>query len=911
LADAGSQVAPDVAGEWEVEADQHFWHIAKQTLTDTWARTPTDAEVLPYWQQVIDINRDRLAPPGDADLIHPGQRFELPDVSADRTADQPAPPATSDRQPTPKDPAVDHAQPSDEPDVAEPADDREVPDAAPSSRGRALPDRIVPPEPVLPTLPPPVPAPPAATPPDPAPPEPSPPGMPDRSPSTDSRAGDRSASDHATAGRDNDAPQTVARDSWHRALDGTPSDTPPGEAAPATRTDSGTLTAWGTPRGLLPGVAAAGLAAAGIGALLARRRRVALQQRPPGLRLPTPAPETIVHTGRLAAATPPDEALNRFASLLVTIPEDLEPVLVSAHDNGTVTLLFDHAELREAPAPWRRDTSDPDGPPRWFARLGSRGPARSIGLPLLITLGRIGPTTVYANLGGMRTLSVVGADAPARRRRLTAIALEVATSRIAGPVYVLLTGEHPDPRDIDQLRHVDDLNAEIAAALAEVDEGIIAEDRVPRLIICHPPADPPQIPEALAGMVATVTADAAVADGWRLELDGNDAWLHLPDGTRQHLIPPDVDVELIDAELDRLTPQPIVRPDVVDQTAHPATLPTRPEPLHATVEHDRPDIAATAETTNPADSDEQAAASVASDGADTIEVSARPDPAIVEVGHDQPGVHDDTRPVSAVAVNGQPPSGATAPWCEVRLLGPVDVHIDGKPYDGLTEASLQLLAYLVTHRNRATRDRIDDVIWSGRTSANSPQRVRTALTRLRAQLGAGPDGRPLLPNRDRYDKHVRISEDVGCDLDRALAHLAAARDLTGQARCDQQLAALVLVRGEPFETLPVAWAVGLQQRAIIDLQDAAIEATTWLRQQGMHRAAEQAIQQGLALCDPCEPLYLEWARLEAARGRREQIPRIWRRLQHRYAAEADETATYVASPTPEIELAFTALQHRN
>jgi DNA-binding SARP family transcriptional activator len=908
-AHASSENTSDVSGEWEVEADQHFWHIAKQTLTHGWGRTPTDAEILPYWQQVIDTNRGRLAPPGDPDLIHPGQRFELPAVPPDPTVDEPAPPATSDRHPTPDDAAVDHADPSHEPDDVEPSNRSQVPDA-PRSRGMVLPDRIVPPEPTLPPLPPPAQVPPAATLPDPASPEPFPPGVPDTAPSTGSGAGNRPAYERATAGRDHDVPQTGVRDSWLRALEDAPSVTAPGQApAPSTSGIHGSLTAWGTPRSLLPGVAAAGLAAAGIGALLARRRRLALQQRPAGLRLPTPAPETIVHTGRLAAATAPDEALNRFASLLVTIPEDLEPVLVSAHDNGTITLLFDQAELPEAPAPWRRDTSDPNGPPRWFARLGDRGPTRSIGLPLLVTLGRIGPTTVYANLGGMRTLSIVGADAPARRARLTAIALEVATSRIAGPVYVLLIGEHPDPRDIDQLRHADDLNAELAAALAEVDEGIIAEDRVPRLIICHPPADPPHIPETLTGMVATVTTHAAGADGWQLELDGDDAWLHLPDGTRQHLIPPDLDIEIIDAELDRLAPQPIVRPDAIDQTAQHATLPARPEPVDEPADS-QPDSAATAETATLADAHEAAASIDPDNGSDPVEAAAGPDPTFADVERDQALARNDRQPVSAVAVNGQQSSGPTVPWCEVRLLGPVDVHIDGKPHEGLTEASLQLLAYLVTHRNRATRDRIDDVIWSGRTSANSAQRIRTALTRLRAQLGTGPDGRPLLPNRDRNDTYVRISEDVGCDLDRAFAHLAAARDLTGQPRCDHQLAALDLVRGEPFENLPVAWTVGLQQRAIIDLQDAAIEAATWLRQQGEHRPAEHAIQQGLALCDPCEPLYLEWARLEADRGRPEQIPRIWRRLQHHYAADADETAAYVATPTPETELAFTALLTR-
>jgi nucleoid-associated protein YgaU len=34
--------------------------------------------VAPYWRAVIDANRDRLAVPGDPDLILPGQVIVLP-----------------------------------------------------------------------------------------------------------------------------------------------------------------------------------------------------------------------------------------------------------------------------------------------------------------------------------------------------------------------------------------------------------------------------------------------------------------------------------------------------------------------------------------------------------------------------------------------------------------------------------------------------------------------------------------------------------------------------------------------------------------------------------------------------------------------------------------------------------------
>ncbi len=41
-------------------------------------RKPTDAEVAPYWQEVIDTNQDRYVQPGNPNLILPGQVIDLP-----------------------------------------------------------------------------------------------------------------------------------------------------------------------------------------------------------------------------------------------------------------------------------------------------------------------------------------------------------------------------------------------------------------------------------------------------------------------------------------------------------------------------------------------------------------------------------------------------------------------------------------------------------------------------------------------------------------------------------------------------------------------------------------------------------------------------------------------------------------
>jgi hypothetical protein len=165
------------------------------------------------------------------------------------------------------------------------------------------------------------------------------------------------------------------------------------------------------------------------------------------------------------------------------------------------------------------------------------------------------------------------------------------------------------------------------------------------------------------------------------------------------------------------------------------------------------------------------------------------------------------------------------------------------------------------------------------------------------QLGAEPDGRPLIPSRRAGDDAIALDDRIGSDLDRAFQLLHEARHQHGSH----------LVRGEPFEDLPVSWAMDIQQRAIVQLQDAAATAAQLLRDADRHDDAEYAIRQGLVLCDPCEPRYIQWARLERSRGRIDQIPRLWRRLKQRYAEDADEIAGIAAAPTSDTELEFMRL----
>jgi DNA-binding SARP family transcriptional activator len=66
-----------------VERGEHMWGLAKDALAEAWGREPTELELAPYWAQMVELNRDRLAPPGDPSVIYAGQELMLPPVPHD------------------------------------------------------------------------------------------------------------------------------------------------------------------------------------------------------------------------------------------------------------------------------------------------------------------------------------------------------------------------------------------------------------------------------------------------------------------------------------------------------------------------------------------------------------------------------------------------------------------------------------------------------------------------------------------------------------------------------------------------------------------------------------------------------------------------------------------------------------
>lgn len=67
-------------GSHTVSAGESLWRISEVRLAAVLGRQPQDAEVVPYWREVIERNRVRLVVADDPDLILPGQVLVLPAV---------------------------------------------------------------------------------------------------------------------------------------------------------------------------------------------------------------------------------------------------------------------------------------------------------------------------------------------------------------------------------------------------------------------------------------------------------------------------------------------------------------------------------------------------------------------------------------------------------------------------------------------------------------------------------------------------------------------------------------------------------------------------------------------------------------------------------------------------------------
>jgi hypothetical protein len=201
-------------------------------------------------------------------------------------------------------------------------------------------------------------------------------------------------------------------------------------------------------------------------------------------------------------------------------------------------------------------------------------------------------------------------------------------------------------------------------------------------------------------------------------------------------------------------------------------------------------------------------------------------PAQPDRGDHDPGTVDgggsDEVPLAGQAAEETPPDPE---WqVMVRLLGPLDiVGRDGRtPTGELRDRTLEVIAWLVTHRHRATRADLVDAVWPDGVRSSTVTNVLGKARNVLAQL-AGREAQAWIP---AYQSQLRIHPALTSDLEQmqTLVGYAERNRARPQAAIRALRRALELVRGTPVRyswadaelgstlvTVPVAAAVLLAE----------------------------------------------------------------------------------------------------
>jgi nucleoid-associated protein YgaU/DNA-binding SARP family transcriptional activator len=871
---------PAAPAEVTVQPGDNFWAIAEAQLAAAWGRPPTDAEVVGHWLQLIEQNRDRLAPPHDPDLIHPGQVFAAPAVPHDPTvphsvsppaAETPAPgteqqgPAgTADAPPT-----VEEAPPGEE---APPVVD-EGPSAGETPFEEAPPVDQAPP---VDEAPPGEEAPPVEE----APPfEEAPPVV--EAPADDPAA-DGSAADDPAAGDPEDAREPSADVGGGTAgegdavvLPGPRSDNADEAATGAQTEDAADDEAGAT---VPVGLAGGGIALAGVLVVLERRRRAQQRHRRRGRVVPLPPPHLrdgeqdlrwgadiegarlldvamrAAAAGAGATGLPPlrwAEARPDAAMLVLSDPSPAPPGFlaldatrwVSTLSTEELSLIAAHAA---APAP----TLTPVG-------------TTEHGSELLVDLEASGVTAVGGapdDVAGLLRAMVVAASTAlwSDQVRIVTVGLDRDLGRLPGVGAVASLADALDAAEAHAARTEAALRALRCPSIGQARAvGAAPEECDPLVVVAAvPPGDRSEQRrlEALAerpnSAVGVVTLPGIAMDPWaRTFTIGDHGWLEIADVSEpvrpRHLSSGDVRalVDLLEGARQRVDDDP---GDTIV-----ALAPRRP-PLPAPPPAPEPAAA-------PADS------RVGPAGA----TPAGPTPAGEPQGAQAPGpqvlrVRDLVGDVEVL----------------VRVLGEVEaVRIDRSGAAAqevklvpTRQRALEAVTYLALRESAVDREDLEISLFPH--GANAAKTIYNTISAARSLVGEAlfPP-----PGGGRYELSPAVVTDYGlfCEM------VAAADELDDAAAAADVLAdALTLVRGEPFTGVgrSYAWVGPHRGMIVAQVVDAAEELAEVRLAMGDWRSAEWAARQGLRAFPSDERMYRLLMRTARAAGNIPGVQRVFREL---------------------------------
>ncbi|WP_411092817.1 LysM peptidoglycan-binding domain-containing protein [Streptomyces sp. 049-1] len=256
--------------------------------------------------------------------------------------------------------------------------------------------------------------------------------------------------------------------------------------------------------------------------------------------------------------------------------------------------------------------------------------------------------------------------------------------------------------------------------------------------------------------------------------------------------------------------------------------------------------------------------------------TARTEPSPVSV-EDKPGTGQTAGAVSTTAEAGAVEEAARdlhAP--EIRVLGPIEVTGVASTGHGPRLAQLATLIFFRPGRG-------SDILCSDMDPANpwSLNTLNARMQGLRRSLGNDPEGNPYVPRRRTGEDPYRLSPAVRCDWTRFLQLVERALP-SGPAGLPDLEKALSLVRGRPFGSTPLPWAVPYQQEMTTRIVDVAHTVATYRTQPGPHQdlsAARQALATGLDADHTAELLYRDFCRLEHTAGNRQGLHTAITRIQ--------------------------------
>lgn len=153
---------------------------------------------------------------------------------------------------------------------------------------------------------------------------------------------------------------------------------------------------------------------------------------------------------------------------------------------------------------------------------------------------------------------------------------------------------------------------------------------------------------------------------------------------------------------------------------------------------------------------------------------------------------------------------------KIRLFGQVSVQHDGEPLSGLSTKTLELLCYLLLHRERGhTREALAGLFWPDAPDSLSKKYLRQAIWRLSSAL-ANPAGPAQAESNQLLIVHpdwIRVNTEAEWWLDVAAFEQAydLYRDTPSEELADAQAQALeaaaFLYRGDLIETWYQDWCV--------------------------------------------------------------------------------------------------------